>query len=87
MVSKVLSQIIRKAKMGSILGFSLGKGEGVTIFHLQFADDTMIFCDAVMRQMGYLRCILKCFEVVSGLKINLQRVRCSRLERNVILRV
>lgn len=43
--------------------------DGITIFYLQFADDTMIFCDVDIRQIGYLRCILRCFEVVSGLNI------------------
>lgn len=33
----------------------------------------MIFCDADARQVAYLRCILTCFEVVSGLKINLTK--------------
>lgn len=33
----------------------------------------MIFCDADEIQLGYLRCILACFEAVSGLKINLAK--------------
>lgn len=45
----------------------------VAVSHLQFADDTMIFCEADVRQIGYLRCILHCFEVVSGLRINLAK--------------
>lgn len=43
------------------------------VSHLQFADDTMIFCDADATQLGYLICILSCFEIVSGLKINLAK--------------
>lgn len=62
-VSKVLSRMIRKAEMGYISGFSVGAGD-VTISHLQFVDDTMIFCDADVHQVGYLRCILRCFEIV-----------------------
>lgn len=34
---------------------------------------TLIFCDADVRQLGYLRCLLSCFEAVSGLKINLAK--------------
>lgn len=41
----------------------MGAGD-VTISHLQFVDDTMIFCDADVHQVGYLRCILRCFEIV-----------------------
>lgn len=33
----------------------------------------MIFCDANEIQLGYLRCILGCFEAVLGLKINLAK--------------
>lgn len=33
----------------------------------------MIFCDADVRQLGFLRCLLRCFEVVSGLNINLAK--------------
>lgn len=47
--------------------------EEVTISHLQFSDETIIFCDVEVRQVGYLRCILRCFEVVSSLKINLAK--------------
>lgn len=72
MVSEVLSRMIKMVGMGYIEGFSMGSGR-VTISHLQFADDTMIFCDADMRQVAYLRCVLTCFEAVSGLKINLAK--------------
>lgn len=69
---EVLSRMVKKAEMGFISGFKVGSGE-VTISHLQFVDDIMIFCDAEVSQLGYLRCILRCFEVVSGLKINLAK--------------
>lgn len=44
----------------------MGSGE-VTVSHQQFANDMMIYCDADVKQIRYLRCI----KVVSGLKINL----------------
>lgn len=69
MVSEVLSKMIKKAEMSFILGFKVEE-ERVMVSHLQFADDTMIFCDADICQIGYLRCILRCFEMVSGLQIN-----------------
>ncbi|KAI8530701.1 hypothetical protein RHMOL_Rhmol11G0080100 [Rhododendron molle] len=46
-------------------------GMGLLVSHLLFADDTLLFCDADPTQVGYLRCVLLCFEVVSGLKVNL----------------
>lgn len=43
------------------------------ISHLQFMDDMMIFCEVVVKQVGFLRCVLHCFETMSGLKINLSK--------------
>lgn len=73
MVSEVLSRMISRAEMRYISGFKISRGGGVTISHFQFVDDTMIICEVDMGQIGYLRCILTCFEVVSGLKINLDK--------------
>ena len=41
------------------------------ISHLLFVDETLILCDPEPDQIGYLKCILFCFEAVSGLKIYL----------------
>lgn len=72
MVFEVLSQMISKEKLGFLRGFEVGHG-GVLISHLQFADDTMIFCDANVGRLDYLRCILVCFQAVLGLNINLSK--------------
>lgn len=80
-VSEVLNRMIRKTKMGFISGFHVGDGD-VTISNLQFADDTMVFCDADVRQLGYLRCILRCFELVLGLTINLDKSEIFQVGEN-----
>lgn len=72
MVSKVLRKMIRRAEAEYIQGFVVGT-RGCRISHLQFADDTMIFCNANETQLGFLRCILCCFEAISGLSINLDK--------------
>ena len=41
------------------------------ISNLLFADDTLIFCDADLDQIGDLKCTLLCFEAISRLKVNL----------------
>lgn len=65
--------MIKNAEICYISGFRLGRDGGITISHLQFTNDTIIFCDADIRQMGFLICVLRCFEVVFNPKINLAK--------------
>ena len=61
------------ANTGQLSGFYVGNIAGISMMvtHLLFADDTLIFCDAVPNQLVILREILTRFEEVSGLRINL----------------
>lgn len=43
---------------------------GPTVSHLQFADDTVIFCDANEEEVRNAKAIIWCFEAMSGLKVN-----------------
>ena len=52
---------------------AVGRGEDLVISHLLYADDTLIFCQANMEHLKYLSWILMWFEVLSGLKINLNK--------------
>lgn len=49
------------------------------VSHLFFADDTLIFCQPYVRNLLHLRCVLLCFQGVSGLKINLQQSELVRV--------
>lgn len=51
-------------------GFEVGN-EGMMVSHLQFADDTLMMYKNLVRQLRYQRCVIQCFEVVSGLRVNL----------------
>ena len=50
---------------------STSTGDHLQVMHLLFADDTLVMCDADIDQMLFLHLILSWFEIVSGLKINL----------------
>jgi hypothetical protein len=47
--------------------------EQVHISHLLFADDTLVFCGASRDQVQAIGNLLTCFELVSGLKVNLAK--------------
>ena len=40
---------------------------------MQYADDTIIFNDSNLRHIQYLKFILYCFEIISGLRINFDK--------------
>ena len=57
---------------GRIQGFEVSKvaGNSLEITHLQYADDTLIFCGDEEEQLLIIRLILVYFEAISGLHIN-----------------
>ena len=73
---EVFSLLIDKVvSSGFLTGYSLKRrnGEAVTVSHRLFADDTFVFCRDSKDRMIYLSWILLYFEVLSRLKINLDR--------------
>ncbi|GAU10016.1 hypothetical protein TSUD_288060 [Trifolium subterraneum] len=43
---------------------------GLSVSHLQYADDTLFIGEASMENLWYLKAILRSFELASGLKVN-----------------
>jgi hypothetical protein len=76
MVMEAFSRMMNVMMEKELLaGFSVGSRseEAMIVSHLLFADDTLIFCEPKVEQIQHLRCLLLCFEAVSGLKINLSK--------------
>ncbi|RVW98940.1 Transposon TX1 uncharacterized 149 kDa protein [Vitis vinifera] len=70
------SVMMRRAISGGYLSgwkVSGGRGEGMHISHLLFADDTLVFCEESSDEMTYLSWLLMWFEACSGLRINLEK--------------
>ena len=47
------------------------------ISHLQYVDDTLIFCESVLEQLLNVKRVLCCFQIMSGLKIDFQKSKLS----------
>ena len=75
-VMEALSWLLDGAVLaGHIFGFTVGPRSHTPLMvtHLHFADDTLIFCDALPTQIGKLRDILASFKAMSRLHINLAK--------------
>jgi len=69
-LSKIMAVFVNG---GFIFYFSMGARNDDTLVLSSFADDTIIFYGVARDNLRYLRCVLLCFVVVSGLKINLAK--------------
>ena len=76
LIMEAFSSLISRAEeKGFIRGFKVKgqSGEGVSVSHLLFADDTLLFCEDNRDQLIFWKWAVYCFELVSGLKINMQK--------------
>lgn len=72
-VAEGLNILLSRAKeLRIIKGVAMGNSE-VVVSHLQFADNTIIFCEAERAEIVAIKRILRCFEMVAGLKINFHK--------------
>ncbi|GKU95494.1 hypothetical protein SLEP1_g8850 [Rubroshorea leprosula] len=56
------------------------RNDAVTITHLQFADDTIFFGEALEQNIRTVKCILRTFEMMVGLKINFEKCQLMGIE-------
>jgi hypothetical protein len=58
--------------MGELTSIPISRG-GITINHLLFADDNLLFCRANNREWEQIQRLLTCYEASSGQKINREK--------------
>lgn len=69
-VVEALNIIVERSKeRGMIRGVQVGR-DGINISHLQFADDTIFFCNNDVSEIQNVKRLLIMFEEMSGLKVN-----------------
>jgi hypothetical protein len=70
MVAEGFGGVVRRAvEVNLFKGFSIG-GDGVTILHLQYADDIVCIGEATVQNLWTIKSILRGFHLVSGLNVN-----------------
>ncbi|KAL4181722.1 hypothetical protein AMTRI_Chr12g272490 [Amborella trichopoda] len=65
--------IKRVESCGNFVGFKVFE-VGHSVLHLQYADDTLIFCEAEERQVSNVARFLEYCEVALGLKVNFHKM-------------
>ena len=73
---EALNSLIKRVVSGGFLSSCRVKGrggDGVQISHLMFTDDMLVVCEASQNQMTYLSWLLRWFEAISRLRINLDK--------------
>ncbi|XP_057745696.1 uncharacterized protein LOC130963611 [Arachis stenosperma] len=69
----VLHRMIREAvRNGRICPLLVGR-DHIELSHLQFADDTILFCPPEEETIRNYKRLLRCFELMSGLSINFEK--------------
>lgn len=60
--------------LGTLKSALIGSNR-VSIFHLQYADDVVFFCNGEDENLIILKRILRLFELISGLKVKFQQMQ------------
>ncbi|XP_068477366.1 uncharacterized protein [Phaseolus vulgaris] len=81
LVAEGLVGVSRMAKEKNLIdSLEVGRAR-VKVNMLQYADDTLFFCEANTKSIFNIKAILLCFELASGLKVNFLKSRLDKLVR------
>jgi len=70
LMAEVMNKLLQKAsQMALFKGLQVG-GTNVTLTHLQFVDDTLLFCEANEEYLQNIKGMLLSFQAFSGLAVN-----------------
>src|ERR1044072_564640 len=73
-VAEGLNGLVRMAvQKKKLTGYRMAGDTDLEVPILQFADDTLFFCEATMQNVVVIKSILRCFELASGLKVNFHK--------------
>jgi len=79
-----LVRLVRQAsKQNMLTGVKVGRKQ-IKCCMLQFADDTLFMCEDSFSNIFTIKTILRCFELVSGLKINFHKSKLINVDRNTL---
>lgn len=79
LVTEAFNQIMKRGiEKDLIQGIKVGNDQ-INISHLQFADDTLVFCPARSGVISNIRRMMDCYYVLSGLRINYSKSACLPL--------
>lgn len=82
LAADVFSRMLKLACQHNILKSLTPVGFEHNIVCLQYADDTLVFCQAEKESLRDLKLLLYSFELVSGLQINFHKSSAYLLEDN-----
>ncbi|KAL9683503.1 hypothetical protein QQ045_015325 [Rhodiola kirilowii] len=71
-LSRILNSAVQKGKISGVEWVK----NGSPLTHLQFADDTVLFCKPDLLEVRKISYILNTFALCSGLELNLSKCRC-----------
>nr|KYP41653.1 LINE-1 reverse transcriptase isogeny [Cajanus cajan] len=87
-VAEGLAGLMRSAIRNNLYSSYCTRNNRVEVNLLQFADDTIFFGEASLSNVITIKAILRCFELVSGLKVNFHESRCGAIgtDQHVLVR-